>query len=415
MHVFLCGYELGTDDATVNCCYAIEECLRDGDQIVVTSPNESCSIALQLVLPPDNRIQYQTNRRCISKDDLLVFNILRAIGQQAEVNRLTFFDGENRAELSTDLERVRRLQNQLEGLASSLRVNRIERAELLATMARKTLLDFSGSYVSLVYERLGAVTILIDTYRTRYYASLPSNDSALIYSKKNPIECWVDFFATINPAGKTISHSWPEIAVDQKRIQDFYADGMHALSNDLTSLKRGNRLRLLTLLWLAAYFVRKCEYYIVLEDGASAIALAVRVLETYLHFRLYELGLMELDPMTKKLVPASAAHGRFRGAGDGVKDCLRVLVTERQFSGIDCSQVEMVIHLRNRSAITHGVQRLEGSVVRAALGYVKSFITNVENVTPNVGGRWANLIASSFAVDWAKTWERAFSPLLELS
>lgn len=412
MLLMLTSDELRNEEQILYCSYLIEEQLDRNCTVFVSVKKSEYKEALDKCVGTRPRFRCVYEPRCSARDDWLAFGALYAEKIEEDIDEVVAFESGKLLPLPLESIRTKGLLVIIGNLRKTLNSKRTDHAEAVLRILRSALLDFHGNFSSIVHERARELGVLLSTYRERYRASLPTTDSVYVYSKKTPIECWRDFFSTIEPVEIATIASWPEIESDRVRICNFHSDGVNAFKQDARDIAAGRKPSLITLLWLSAYFYRKSEYCSSLNDGASSIALAVRCLETYLQFRLYELRLMDLDGAGGVLRPTLASASKFASNGESVKDCLKVLVSERSFSGLDASPIEEAIRLRNRSALTHGVQRIDASVALSKLSSVKSFISTAEAATPAVGNRWSNLIAASLMLNWRVISEQCFEPLL---
>ncbi|MEY4749829.1 MAG: hypothetical protein RIQ60_2043 [Pseudomonadota bacterium] len=401
----ICGQNHLDDEQLLKVFYWIEEHLSRGGKVEFGFESAAALELVRNIHPESAQLTYTHSARCASSDDWGLYAAIRGLGIPGHVQSLQRFDGRNFVELCSVQAEVGVLGELLTRLLAELDGANLDRIDALVDAFRELLLARRGTYAADVFGRVQQSKVLVDTFRSRHLAALDGSVSSLVYSRKRTIESWADLFVSIDPtAPLTALSSWGHIAGDLVRISAFHRDGRAALAADQADMRAGRSPKLATMLWLAAYFVRVSEQYLAIGDSSAAIATTVRVLETYVDFRLYELGVLEVDYATQELESSGVGQVRFSAVrathGTGLKASVAVLVARAPFDSIATAGVEQVIQLRNRCTMAHGVQRIPVSAARDGLVEVKRFVTDAERATPLVGDRWKNVLRDSFVLDW---------------
>jgi hypothetical protein len=401
-------------DAIAVCWLWIEEQLKLGKEVVVLLDDAGSFSAIKQEVTPSPHFHCIQTTACTTVDDFVLFGVIYGAMREVAPTQLLRFTGQKFDPLGAEADGASHLYAIAVEARAALNNRDANQAWSSLGLLRKLLLPFPGALSAILYQRAGDCKQLIDLCRLKYLSALQSG-SLFARARAKPLEMWGDMLSLLDQASRSTNiTAWPDVASDLQRIQAFIASGQAALAADAAAISKNNLPTLRVMLWLAAYLVRTSEHYLSHGDGAAAVALSVRSLETYIDFRLFEFQLLVLDPQATRLIKTSSGQQLFakykNPHGDGVRAALMVLTDPTVLGGVPVSDVEMVIDLRNRCAFAHGVQRLSVGDAQDALTRVKTFIKTAERTRP-VGPRWDQLLSESFLIDWTSVGPRVFSGL----
>ena len=396
-----------SEDQVLELCSWVDDQDKVGQSVLVAAQSLDNAEAVKTLLKSGSKANVVAAPSCSSTDDwcALAAVLLADPAAPGELERAFIFDATGLHEQPSYVFRVAEWSGLMRQLTTALDQAKPRHADSCAAMLRTSLLRSRGGFVAALSDLLGDLRNVIDCCELCFRSELPSAVSTLVYSRKKPLETWVDLHSTLQQEAllDQLSARYPSVSDDLQRIKRYYRDGRMVLDQDRTDLGANRPPQMIGVFWLSTYLSRVCEYHISNGDGSTAIVIAARVLESYLDFRLFEFSYLYFDSGTLSFERTSKGHRAFaaidRSYGGGLRASLEVLGSS-ELSGIPRTDVEQLIQLRNRSQVTHGAQRMQVNAASVALTSVKSFINSAEKASPAVGDRWKNLLASSFHLDW---------------
>ena len=388
-----------------------------GSKVMVVARDLNSSKAIENLLKAGSSATFFAEPRCSTIDDWCALAALAAASHSERLDRFVVLGAAGSSDDACSLSKSSEWTLLLRQLAGAFDERQPLRADSYASALRSSLLRTRGAFVSALNDLLGDLRSMIDCCQKGLSVALTDAVSLLVYSRKKPLETWIDLHASLEQEvliAYLIARR-PGISTELTRLAAFYRDGRLALAQDRSDMSLSRRPQMISALWLAAYLSRVCEYHISAGDGAGVISLASRTLETYIEFRMFEFGYLYFDVTTQSFERTGKGARHYasldRSFGTGLRAAVEILIGN-ELTGINSADVEQVIQLRNRSQLTHSVQRLDALAAASALTAVKTFINSSEKTTPAVGARWQNILASSFHVDWKAVGQRNIGILI---